>query len=233
MVATIPAAWIRLGAEVGEVGRDGAAWTVRRSAGGAAGERTPPERFDGLMMAAPVDVARSMLEPIDARAAALMEMDASSAVVVGFGFDDATKFTVPPGFGFLVPPGSGSLLLACTFVDQKFEERIPPGGRLVRAFFGGSAAERLMRCCNDEIASVARLELARILGPLPDAQITVVRRWPRSLPQYSVGHLERMAELDEHVKQMPGLWLLGNGYRGVGLPDLVRDARAAVRSAVQ
>lgn len=233
MVATIPIAWVRLCAEVVEVGRDGDGWTVQRSAGGAVPTGTATERFDGVMMAAPVDVARRLLEPVDARAVALMEMAASSAVVVAFGFPDATKVTLPPGFGFLVPAGSNSRLLACTFVDQKYNGRVPEGGRLVRAFFGGAAAERLMRCTNDEIAAVARLELAHILGPLPDAEITRVRRLPRSLPQYAVGHLERMTELDERVSQMPGLWLLGNGYRGVGLPDLVRDARAAVRTCVQ
>jgi oxygen-dependent protoporphyrinogen oxidase len=74
------------------------------------------------------------------------------------------------------------------------------------------------------------MELARILRPLPEPQVTVVRRWPLSLPQYSVGHLERMAELEERVRRLEGLWLLGNGYRGVGLPDLIRDARAAAQT---
>jgi len=68
---------------------------------------------------------------------------------------------------------------------------------------------------------------------LPEPQMTVVRRWPRSLPQYAVGHLERMIELAERVKKLDGLWLLGNGYRGVGLPDLIRDARAAARQFVE
>ena len=103
---------------------------------------------------------------------------------------------------------------------------------MVRAFFGGAAADRLMTCGNDEAAAVARLELAGILGPLPEPQVTVVRRWPRSLPQYGVGHLERMAELNSRVKALDGLWLLGNGYRGVGIPDLVRDARAAARQVI-
>jgi oxygen-dependent protoporphyrinogen oxidase len=223
MIAAIPEEWIRLGAEVGFVSYGDEGWLV--------GTNKEVDRFDALLMAAPVDVARTLLEPVDARAAELMEMEASSAVVVAFGFPDATKLSLPQGFGFLVPPGSGSLLLACTFVDQKFDDRVPPGGRLLRAFFGGAAAERLMRCGNDETAAVARLELARILGPLPEPQVTVVRRWPRSLPQYGVGHLERMAELDERVSKLDGLWLLGNGYRGVGLPDLVRDARSAARLA--
>ncbi len=229
MIATIPIAWVRLGTEVVAVAHDSSGWTVSRSAGG----RITPEHFDAVMIATPAHVTRTLMAPLNQRAAALLDMDASSAVVAAFGFPDATKLPLPAGFGFLVPSGSSSRLLACTFVDQKYSGRVPEGGRLIRAFFGGAAAERLMRCTNDEIASVARLELARILGPLPEPEITSVRRLPRSLPQYSIGHLERMAELDQCVSQMPGLWLLGNGYRGVGLPDLVRDARQAARDSVQ
>jgi protoporphyrinogen/coproporphyrinogen III oxidase len=224
MTAAIPEDWVRLGAEVRFVSLEEDGWLVGTARG--------VERFDAVMMAVPVDVARTLLSPVDERAAQLMEMDASSAVVVGFGFSDATKFTMPPGFGFLVPPGSDNLLLACTFVDQKFGDRVPQGGRLMRAFFGGKAADRLMRCGNDETAAVARMELARILGPLPEPRMTVIRRWPRSLPQYAVGHLERVKQLDARVGQLNGLWLLGNGYRGVGLPDLIRDSRAAARQFV-
>jgi len=222
MIAAIPPEWIRLGDEVSFISNSDEGWIV--------GTAREVERFDAIIITTPIDAARSLLEPIDNRIAKLMEMDASSAVVVGFGFANAANFTIPPGFGFLVPPGSGSLLLAATFMDQKFPDRVPENGRLVRAFFGGAAAERLMRCGNDETASVARLELARILGPLPEPQVTVVRRWPRSLPQYNVGHLDRMAELTNRVQIIKGLTLLGNGYHGVGLPDLIRDARDAVRS---
>ena len=103
----------------------------------------------------------------------------------------------------------------------------------MRAFFGAEAGERLLSCGNDEIASVARLELGRMLGGLPEPVLTVVRRWPRSLPQYEVGHLERMAELDGRIQALGGMWLLGNGYRGVGLPDLIRDSRSAVGEVLQ
>ena len=225
LIAAIPTNWIRLGDTVQYLSREDDCWLI------GTGKET--ERFDAVMMAAPVDVARALIDPIDPQAAKLMTMEASSAVVVGFGFANATSLSLPPGFGFLVPPGSNNLLLAATFMDQKFPDRVPPGGRILRAFFGGVAANRLMRCGNDEIAAIARLELARILGPLPEPQVTVVRRWPNSLPQYAVGHLERMAELDERISSLDGLWLLGNGYRGVGLPDLIRDARAAAHSAVK
>ena len=224
MVAAIPREWIHLGVEVISIRRLADEWMVETSVG--------EERFDAELVAAPVQIARALMAPLDESAAELMQMEASSAVVVGFGFDDAEKMQVPPGFGFLVPPGSNNLLLACTFMDQKFDERVPAGGRLIRAFFGGQAAERLMRCGNDETATIARMELARILGPLPEPRVTVVRRWPLSLPQYGVGHLERMAELDERVRRLEGLRLLGNGYRGVGLPDLIRDARTAAQTLV-
>jgi protoporphyrinogen/coproporphyrinogen III oxidase len=222
MIAAIPLEWIRLGDQVSFISNGDEGWLI--------GTAKEVERFDAIIVAAPIDAARALLDPIDSRIAELMEMDASSAVVVGFGFANAAHCTIPSGFGFLVPPGSGSLLLAATFMDQKFPDRVPENGRLLRAFFGGAAADRLMRCGNDETASIARLELASILGPLPEPQVTVVRRWPRSLPQYSVGHLERMAELTDRVQALNGLTLLGNGYNGVGLPDLIRDARTAVRT---
>lgn len=224
MVAAIPQQWIHLNTTVEKIERTGNNWVIDTTTG--------CESFDCVLLAAPPHVARTLIAPVDAAASELMRMEATSAVIVGFSFYESDTIHVPPGFGFLVPAGSDSLLLACTFIDQKFPDRVPSGGRLLRAFFGGRAAERMMRCGNDETAAIARMELARILGPLPEPRITVVRRWPLSLPQYGVGHLERMAELDERVRRLQGLWLLGNGYRGVGLPDLVRDARAAAQACV-
>jgi protoporphyrinogen/coproporphyrinogen III oxidase len=64
---------------------------------------------------------------------------------------------------------------------------------------------------------------------LPEASETVVRRWPHSMPQYAVGHLDRMAELESLLTTMPGLHLLGSPYHGVGLPDLIRQGRAIAR----
>jgi oxygen-dependent protoporphyrinogen oxidase len=241
MVATIPRTWLHMNSPVVQIIREEIGWTLRCS-----GNKAATEHFDELMIATPVSVARTLLAPHDPHAAALLDMDASSAVLIAFALPDASRFPIPPGFGFLVPPthapanGSedlatkpaGSRLLAVTFVDQKFDYRVPPGARLIRAFFGGPMAEKLALCGNDEVASIARLELARILGPLPEPQITVVRRWPHSLPQYAVGHLDRIATLDARIAQLPGLRLLGNGYRGVGLPDLIRDSRAAAHSTL-
>jgi len=219
MVAAIPSGWLRMNTSVTSIRRVGAEWVL--AVDGA------KEHFDALLIALPAHVAKAMLEPLSPRMAELLTLDASSAILAGLAFDE--DFDLPRGFGFLVPEGEGSGLLAGTFVDQKFPGRVPEGCRLLRGFFGGELALTLAGESDDAIAARTLRELQELLGPLPTPIFSVVRRWPRSLPQYSVGHMERMAELEALVDEQPGLWLLGNAYRGVGLPDLIRDARVAAR----
>ncbi len=220
MVAQLPCNWVKLENTVRAIKKSSTGWQIETASGS--------NRFDALLLATPVDVARNLLRPTDPTAADLMQMETSSAVIAAFGFQ--APLELPAGFGFLVPPGSsGSRLLAATFADQKFDGRAPAGSRLIRAFFGGATADSLLNTSDEDIASLAMEELQQILGPLPDPVLTVVRRWPRALPQYAVGHLERMAELHQRVRSDQNLWLLGNGYRGVGLPDLIREARSAAR----
>ena len=152
-------------------------------------------------------------------------------MALAFAAEQASRLRIPRGFGFIVPPmrPDEPELLACTFVDQKFHGRVPPGAVLLRAFFGGHSGDALLGESDDQIIARARVQLARVLGPLPQAAETVVRRWPQSLPQYPVGHLERMAELESLLRAVPGLSLVGSAYYGVGLPDLIRHGRAIAR----
>jgi len=215
------------------------------------------DRFDELVICAPLDVARRLI-PVGDHCLAIrrqLPTEASSAILAAFTWpaETAAQFTIPPGFGFLVPPapiqdvssrpeaagrsgetrsfaGDQPQLLACTFVDQKFPHRAPAGARILRAFFGGASAEALNAATDEAIAAAALTQLRAILGPMPGPAHTEVRRWPRSLPQYEVGHLDRMAQLDELVARIGNLTLLGNSYRGVGVPDLIHAARNAARA---
>lgn len=203
--------------------------------------------WNDVILTTPLDVSRRLLHEFDPYGSALIRSDssflaltpndASSAVLVAFAWPDeiAGRFTIPSGFGFLVPNDSQGeeQLLACTFVDQKFPHRAPAGARVLRAFFGGASADALNEQSDEEIAKAALTQLREILGPIPEPMLHTVRRLPRSLPQYEVGHLERIERLEAMVAQIPGLHLLGNSYRGVGIPDLIRDARAAVRAIVE
>lgn len=223
MAKSIPPFWLRPNTLVRAISRSGRHWAVQLSPG------EPPLRFDHLVLATPPHITQALLRPVDPEAADLLDLRATSAILVALAYRH--HFELPPGFGFLVPPGSANQLLACTFVDQKFNNRVPIGARLLRAFFGGAPGEALLNTPDPELVTLAQRELARILGPLPAPAFSVVRRWPRSLPQYAVGHLDRMAALDRRVCAFPQLSLLGNAYRGVGLPDLIHAARAVAHEA--
>ena len=268
LTAQIPSAWLHLNSAVLQLactaGSEASSgnWRITCS---TAGRRTT-ETFDRVFLALPAHAAAALLSEVDSQAASLLPTESSSAVLVAFAFANAGRVPIPPGFGLLVPPSAAqplslrgeavdaaslqetetpTLLQACTFADQKFAHRVPPNGRLLRAYFGGASATRVSACNNDEIAAIARLELARVLHsythaaaplsgpaptPLPDPLITVVRRLPYSLPQYAVGHLERAAELQSRLAtNLPGLTLLGNAVHGLGIPDVIRESREAAR----
>ncbi|MBS1814161.1 MAG: protoporphyrinogen oxidase [Acidobacteria bacterium] len=226
IVVTLPQQSQKLHHTVAAIKHENAHWHVE-----ASGEW---RAFDHLILATPAHVTRTLLSSIDTEAAALLDMPASSAVLVALAFtaEQSQNIQIPAGFGFLVPPKTqGSGLLAATFVDQKFPHRVPPGGRLLRAFFGSATAEQMQSETDAYIAAVAHAQLCDLLGTqLPEPSHTVVRRWPQSLPQYTVGHRARMRRLDERIALQPALTLLGNAYRGVGLPDLIRDGRATAAS---
>ncbi len=195
--------------------------------------------YDELVLCTPLNKTRELLAAADydLRLDKLLPNDASSAVLVALTWpaEVARSFTIPSGFGFLVPQTSAEAeqLLACTFVNQKFPHRAPKGARVMRAFFGGQTAESLSSQPDETIAQLALTQLRNILGPIPEPAFQSARRWRRSLPQYEVGHLERIERLEAMVAQIPGLHLLGNSYRGVGIPDLIRDARAKARAIVE
>ena len=183
-----------------------------------------PEDVEKVIVATSLDTLRKLLPGV----APLVPQNASSAVLAAFGWKN-TSLQVPQGFGFLVPDGE---LLAATFVDQKFPDRVPPGGKIIRAFFGGKGAAGLMDASDEEISKQAKVQLEKILGPLPEPDVVHVTRWPRSLPQYEVDHLERLQKLQPIMQQTQHLHLLGNMFGGVGLPDLVRQAQGTIAKIV-
>lgn len=227
----LPSASIRLSAPVLALHPLAAGWAIETASG--------RESFDRVLIATSLDTTRRLLASLPLseakHAAALLPADAASGLVVALGFRSQAQPVpaIPPGFGFLVAasPTDDCNLLACTFLHQKFPRRSPAGATLLRAFFASSAADSLSKHADEEIVAAARDQLITILGPLPEhADVTVVRRWPHSLPQYEVGHLARMAAFETWVSALSGIRVAGNALRGVGLPDLIRDATQAAHA---
>lgn len=224
LAVVMPAESVRLSEPVLAVTRTEQRWRVRLS--------DAEELFDAVILATPPDVARHLLRSVHKEFSRLLAIESTSAIVVALAFtpEQAKGICVPPGFGYLVPQPpdpSGPQLLACTFVNQKFPNRAPDGAVLLRGFFGGSTAADLLNESDDTLTTLALQRISEALGPLLTPHFSVVRRWPHSLPQYAVGHLDRMARLETLATNFPGLYLVGNAYHGVGLPDMVRMGREA------
>jgi len=132
------------------------------------------------------------------------------------------------GFGFLVPRREGRRMLAATFVHNKFPHRAPQDRALLRCFLGGSRDPQALLLSDDEILSSVRDELNGILGLNAEPLFSRIYRWKGAMAQYNVGHLERMERIEHLRKQLPGLALAGNAYRGIGVPDCVRSGQEAV-----
>ena len=98
---------------------------------------------------------------------------------------------------------------------------------MLRCFLGGSRDEQVLELGSDEILSIVKEDLRQIIGLTAEPIFTRVYRWKAAMAQYTVGHLERLERIEKLRKQLPGLALAGNGYRGIGVPDCVRSGEEA------
>jgi protoporphyrinogen/coproporphyrinogen III oxidase len=136
------------------------------------------------------------------------------------------------GFGFLVPRKERERLAACTFVGTKFSSRVPEESIALRCFFGGAGDEAVLRESDENLITIAKNELRRMLGLSAAPIDQVIARWPRSMAQYTVGHSKRIEEIRSRAAAIPGLHLAGNAYEGIGIPDCIRTGRAAAKAIV-
>jgi protoporphyrinogen/coproporphyrinogen III oxidase len=228
--ARLEAGWIRRSAMV-----DGLETTPRGWAVTASGSTS---LFDAVILASPAWAAAALLRGIDPDLSEeLAGIPYSSSITVNLLYDETQLGSLPRGFGFLVPAREGRAMLACTFAHRKFLGRTPTGKAILRAFLGGTKHESLMSESDETLVGVVRRELTQILGEktvdrgaLPEH--TQVSRWCRAMPQYAVGHQERMQRIRARLARLPGLRLAGNAYDGIGIPDCIRLGREAARGLV-
>jgi oxygen-dependent protoporphyrinogen oxidase len=136
------------------------------------------------------------------------------------------------GYGFLVPDCEGRRINGATWISNKFEHRSPPDGFLVRCYIGGDRTARELELTDDGMIAMCREELREIAGITAKPLFARVYRWRQSNPQYDVGHAERSRWIDAALAQHPGLHVTGSGFRGIGLPDCVKDGRETARRLI-
>ena len=182
-------------------------------------------KADAVCLAVPAYIAASLLT--GELAGKLREIKYASTATINFGYRRAAIAHPLNGFGFVVPFIEKRSLIACTFSSVKFSGRVPDGHVLLRAFAGGALQPEIFELDESELAARVEADLRELLGINEAPLFVETAKWERSMPQYEVGHLDRIVEIENEVSQFPGLALAGNSYRGAGIPDCIRSGEAA------
>src|SRR4051812_16261464 len=220
LATQIPESQQRLNTQVEAVNPEFGKWLVASSG------RT--EEFDGVIIAVPAHGAGELLRSqIPQISLELEQIRYSSSLTVALAYDDKTRMSLPPGFGFLVPRTEGKRILACTFVHNKFPNRAPDDRALIRCFLGGSRDEEILQLSDVEITSIVRSELQEIPGITVQPDFVKIFRWPHAMAQYTVGHKTRVERIRKIISSASGLAMAGNAYDGIGVPDCIRSGSGA------
>lgn len=184
--------------------------------------------FDAVLVA--TDAANAMLllgtvTPVGAQSVAAVPL--VSTVTVALAWPLAALGRPPAGYGYVVPRREGRPALAATWMSSKWTGRTPPGIATIRVFLGRTGDEGWVSASDSVLVDTACAEVARTLSPRTEPIDVLVTRWPAAMPQYTLGHRERIDRLERAVDAIPGLELTGNYQRGVGIPDCIREAMAA------
>ncbi len=188
-----------------------------------------PWEADACLVALPAGRAAALLDATASPvAAALRKVRYASSATVFLGYRASETGPLPASTGFLIPFSERRRIFGCTFVSNKFEGRAPDGHVLIRAFVGGAIDEASADLPEAQMAAMVRAELRDLIGLRGEPVVTRICRWPKANPQYEVGHRLVVEEIDRRLGGLPGLFVTGSAFRGVGIPDGVTSgARAA------
>ncbi len=189
---------------------------------------TRTETFDGVVAAVPAWVAAPLFHdvaPVVSETLASIDHSPSGLIAVAF---PASRLTRPlKGYGYVVPRVEGRDVTAMTWVSSKWPNRAPKGQVLVRVFVGRAGREDVLQNDDDGLVSVALAELREVMGLSVTPSLTRVQRWNKAMPQYTMGHLDRVDRIVAGVARIPGIEIAGNMLRGVGIPDSISSGETA------
>jgi protoporphyrinogen/coproporphyrinogen III oxidase len=189
--------------------------------------------FDAIVLATPSYAAGDLLREIDpALAADLRGIPHSSSAIVSLAYRLEDIHRPLDAHGYIVPRSEGGPILACTWTSLKWPHRAPDGYALLRVFLGRWGQEDALSGSDAALVDTARAEVTARLGATAGPVLVRVRRWPHGMPQYVLGHLDRLARIEAALANHPGLSLAGNAYRGVGIPDCIASGEAAADRAL-
>lgn len=221
LLRVLPPGSVSLDAGVSAVELDGGlGYRLRLESGDA-------QQAHAVVLCTPAFVASTLLAPTDERLAALcgrIPYASSATVTLGYRREDVAHPL--RGSGFVVPRVEKTTIMAGSWISSKWRSRAPEGRVLLRAFIGGARDPEAMLRSDASLVEAAEAEMGALLGIRGRPLFTALHRWERANAQHEVGHLDIMSGIDERLRALPGLFVTGSGFRGVGVPDCVADARA-------
>lgn len=212
---------VRTGAEVVAVRRSASGYEALLASGEAVGA-------DAVVLALPahaVAVLTAELDPELARAHAGIPHASSALVTLSFAASEVPRPL--DAYGYVVPRVEGSDVLACTWTSSKWTGRAPTDRALLRVYLGRFGGPDVTTRPDGELVALARREVGETLGVTAAPGLARVHRWLRGMPQYVLGHLERLDAIERRLAEQPGLAVAGAAYRGVGIPDCIASGEEA------
>ncbi len=187
--------------------------------------------FDAVIVTLPALRSASVIGNLDPQlASALSSIEYASSTIVVTGHRLADIADPLNAFGLVIPHRERRRILAVSFSSRKFPNRAPAGRMLLRTFVGGAMQPELADLDDAATIQLVREELAATLGVRGEPDFAIVVRYPNAMPQFHLGHLDRVAEIERLTATHPGLAIAGNAYHGVGIPDAIQSGeRAAAR----
>lgn len=186
------------------------------------------DEFDGVILTARAPLAGEMIRAFDADLARLLAgIEYASSAIVVTGHREADIEHPLDAFGLVVPYIERRKILAVSFTSRKFPNRAPAGCVQLRTFVGGAMQPELMNRRDDELIEITLKELRSIFGVRGKEDFALVCRYMNAMPQYHVGHVERIRQIEARAARHAGLELAGNAYHGVGVPDCIHSGESA------
>lgn len=184
-----------------------------------------------LILATPAHVTAKLLREIAPEAAkhlAAIPYTGIGTAYVGFRREDVPHSL--NGFGLVIPASEHRQIDGVTFTSSKWSDRAPDDHVLLRVFFGGTRTSQTLQLDDNDLLAVIRAELQSIFGITAPPLFHRIYRWEDAYPQYNLGHLEHVAAAEAALP--PGIFITGSAYRGVGVPDCVRQGRETAQAAI-
>ena len=189
---------------------------------------------DAVVMATPAFSAAELLQGMDNAIARLLNsIPYCSTATINLAYK-RSQITHPlDGYGFVVPRLEERNIMGTTFSSVKFPGRAPQGKALLRCFVGGANNGAIVSWEDAKLLAAVRGDIEEILGIRGDPILVMIYRWEKSMPQYTLGHEERVSRIEQRLAKLPGLFLTGSAYRGIGISDCVHEAELTAEQCLE